>query len=129
MDAPPSRNASPREGLICVVDDDEAVRRALDNLLASAGYASISFASAEACLASGRRDDFVFAVLDIALGGMDGFALQQRLCAGKPLPLVFLSAHDDAGTRRRAFDAGALALLRKPIDADRLFSHIAAALS
>lgn len=116
--------------LICVVDDDESVRRAMDNLLRSAGYASISFDSCESCLASERRGEFAFAVLDVKLGGMSGFSLQQRLAAAdKPLPLVFVSAHGDLAMERRALDAGAIAFMRKPIDVDLLLEHIAGALA
>lgn len=130
MGAPSSSQAIPPHALICVVDDDESVRRAMDNLLKSAGYASISFDSCESCLASTRRGEFAFAILDIKLGGMSGFSLQQRLAADDhPLPLVFVSAHGDLATERRALDAGAIAFLRKPIDVDLLLEHIDRALA
>jgi FixJ family two-component response regulator len=124
-----SKAISPH-ALICVVDDDESVRRAMANLLASAGYSPICFDSGEACLASERRAEFAFAVIDVKLGGMSGFALQQRLAASdKPLPLVFVSAFGDLAMERRALAAGATAFLRKPIDVDLLFEHIAQALA
>jgi FixJ family two-component response regulator len=130
MGAPSSSQAIPPHALICVVDDDESVRRAMDNLLKSAGYASISFDSCESCLGSTRRGEFAFAILDIKLGGMSGFSLQQRLAADDhPLPLVFVSAHGDLAMERRALDAGAIAFLRKPIDVDLLLEHIARALA
>jgi FixJ family two-component response regulator len=130
MGALSSSQGNSAHALICVVDDDESVRRAMDNLLKSAGYASISFDSGESCLASARRGEFALAVLDVKLGGMSGFALQQCLAAAdKPLPLVFVSAHGDLAMERRALDAGAIAFLRKPIDVDLLLEHIARALA
>lgn len=125
-----SSQAISPHALICVVDDDESVRRAMANLLKSAGYSSICFDSGEACLASARRGEFAFAVLDVKLGGMSGFSLQQRLAAAdKSPPLVFVSAYGDLAMERRAIDAGAIAFLRKPIDVDLLLEHIACALA
>jgi FixJ family two-component response regulator len=130
MGAFSSSKAISPHALICVVDDDESVRRAMANLLTSAGYSSICFDSGEACLASARRPEFAFAVLDVKLGGMSGFALQQRLAAAdKPPPLVFVSAYADLAMERRAMAAGATAFLRKPIDVDLLLEHIARALA
>jgi FixJ family two-component response regulator len=130
MGAPTSNQAISPHALICVVDDDESVRLAMANLLASAGYSPICFDSGEACLASARRAQFAFAVLDVKLGGMSGFSLQQRLAGSdQPPPLVFVSAHGDLAMEQRALDAGAIAFLRKPIDVDLLLEHIARALA
>jgi len=58
-------------------------------------------------------------VLDVQMPGMTGLELQQRLACTK-LPLIFITAHDDAGVRRRAMAAGAIAFLCKPFN-DELF--------
>lgn len=129
IDAPRGTPALSANALICVVDDDAAVRHALENLLRSAGFVPIGFESAESCLASPRRADFVFAILDIELSGMDGFDLQRHLQIGGALPLVFLSAHGDRLSQRRALEAGAIALLRKPVDVEHLLTLIARALA
>ena len=124
-----SQDISP-PALICVVDDDESVRHAMANLLKSAGYAAICFESAESCLASERRAEFAFAVLDVKLGGMSGFSLQERLAGAEhSIPLIFVSAHGDLAMEQRALDAGAIAFLRKPIDVDLLLEHIGRALA
>jgi FixJ family two-component response regulator len=129
MGALSSQVISP-QALICVVDDDESVRQAMANLLQSAGYLSICFDSGEACLACAQRAEFAFGVLDVKLGGMSGFSLQQHLAASnRPPPLVFVSAYGDLAMERRALDAGAIAFLRKPIDVDLLLEHIARALA
>lgn len=120
------------QALVCIVDDDGPVRMALANLLQSAGYASVAFASGEALLAptSTGLADIDCAVLDIRLGGMDGFTLQQRLLEKRPgLPVVLISGHGDDAMRQRALDAGAIAFLRKPIDVDALLACIHDALS
>lgn len=116
--------------LVCIVDDDGPVRTALANLLQSAAYATVAFASGEALLASTRLADIDCAVLDIRLGGMDGFALQQRLLEKLPgLPVVLISGHGDEAMRQRALKAGAIAFLRKPIDVDALLACIHDALA
>ncbi len=121
---------SARPALICVVDDDAAVRQALDNLLTSADYIPLCFASGEACLSYARLGDIDFAVVDVKLGGMSGFELQASLQAlDLKLPLVFISGHADQAMEELAVRAGAIALLHKPIDADRLLELIAQALS
>jgi FixJ family two-component response regulator len=117
---------TPAPFLICVVDDNQSVRCAMANLLASAGYRAICFDSAEACMSSGRLSDIDFAVLDVRLSGMSGFALQEHLAAAQiRIPLVLVSGHADSGMEQHAIHAGAIALLRKPIDVDLLLAHIA----
>jgi FixJ family two-component response regulator len=116
---------APTRPLIFIVDDDCPVRTALGNLLRSAGYATAAFESAEELLASGRTGEIDCAVLDVKLGGMNGYELHQRLLALRPaLPVVFVSGHGDDAMERRALLAGAIAFLRKPIDADALLACI-----
>lgn len=126
----PGGAAKPRPVLVCVVDDDDAVRQALDNLLTSVDYVPLSFASGEACLAYARLGDVDFAVVDVKLGGMSGFELQERLNAmDLDLPLVFISGHADSAMEELAMRAGAIALLHKPVDVDRLLVLIEQALA
>src|SRR6266545_3293934 len=98
---------------ICVVDDDEDVRRAVRRLLRAAGFIAETFASAEEFLES--RDDTRAdcLVLDVHLGGLSGVDLQQRLAAsGSSIPVVFITAYDDMATHERA--RGTMEYLRKP---------------
>jgi FixJ family two-component response regulator len=111
--------------VIAIVDDDPSVRRALHRLVRSAGYTVQAFASAQEFLDSlpGRRAACV--VLDIHLDGMDGFDLQERLVADEVgIPVIFISAHDDAPTRERIERSGAIAHLWKPVDGDALLGAI-----
>lgn len=130
MGEPSRSQETPSQSLICVVDDDQPVLHAMANLLESAGYAALCFDSAESCLASARLAEIDFAVFDVKLAGMSGFALQDRLAAAQiDIPLVFVSGHGDSAMEHRALDAGAIALLRKPIDVDLLLAHIARTLA
>ncbi len=115
--------------LVCVVDDDDAVRGGICNLLASAGYGTVAFASAEACLAFDRLAEVHLALFDVRLPGMDGFALHHALVdRGLRLAVVFVSGHADADMAARALQAGAVALLQKPVDADTLLRMVERAL-
>src|SRR3954469_6369921 len=58
-------------------------------------------------------------VLDVQMPGMTGLELQQRLVRAR-LPLIFITAHEEAGMRERAMAAGAIAFLCKPFN-DELF--------
>jgi FixJ family two-component response regulator len=111
--------------IIAIVDDDPSVRRALNRLVRSAGYAVQTFASAHEFLDSlpGHRVDCL--VLDIHLNGISGFDLQERLAADQVgVPVVFISAHDDAPTRERIERSGAAGHLWKPVDEQALLGAI-----
>jgi len=106
-----------------VVDDDESIRRSLENLLASVGIEVRTFASAEDYLESGALDTTACLILDFVLAGMNGLELMQRLRARQsPIVVVMLTAHDDADVRRQALSSGARAFLTKPLDACELMS-------
>ena len=110
---------------ICVVDDDVSVRRALGLLLRSAGFAVETYASAEAFLGSKNETHYDCLVLDIHLGGLSGFALHERLAAaGRSIPTVFITAHDDPATWERARAVVTAEYLRKPFDDQSLIDAI-----
>jgi FixJ family two-component response regulator len=114
---------------IAVVDDDASVRRALQRLLRSAGFAVETFATAREFLDSGHWAQTACLVLDIHLPGMSGLELQEHLAvSGAPIPIVFITAHDDATVRERANRAGAVSYLRKPFDQGTLIEAIGRAI-
>ena len=122
-----TRGTVPETLTIGVVEDDPSFLRALRRLLSGAGFTVVTFASAEEFLASEATETTACLVLDVHLGGMSGFDLQQQLArAGTPIPTVFITAHDDAATRQRA-QAGA-AYLRKPFREAALIGAIRQAL-
>lgn len=60
-------------------------------------------------------------ILDVQMPEMNGLDVQARLAAsGRPLPVIFITAHDEVGIREKALAAGAVAFLRKPFN-DQLF--------
>jgi FixJ family two-component response regulator len=114
--------------LISIVDDDLSVRRAIGRLVRSAGYAVATFASAGEFLESPVLAEAACLVLDISLDGMSGFELQEKLAADRPsLPIIFITALDEATTRER-FKRSGVASLRKPFDDHTLLQAIGHAL-
>lgn len=111
--------------LVCIVDDDFSVRKSLSNLLKSAGYRTVSFASGEEFLASSASDEAACVLLDLKMLGMHGLEVQQRLnLANKTLGVIIMSAHGDEETVTRAMSAGAARFLRKPFSEDVLLASI-----
>jgi FixJ family two-component response regulator len=107
--------------LVAIVDDDELFRRSLERLVRSAGFRVEKFGSAEDFLERGDLDRTACAILDMKLPDMNGFELQRRLVTRpRQIPIVFISAHEDAVMRATALRAGAIAFLRKPFDDNTL---------
>ena len=119
----------PRIPLISIVDDDEALRTSLENLIRSVGLRTQGFTSAEAFLSSNHVPETRCLVLDVRMAGMSGLELQRQMAAAKsPIPIIFITAHEDDAQRARALEAGALAFLHKPFYEEELLNAIEAAL-
>jgi FixJ family two-component response regulator len=119
----PTRGEMPP--VVCVVDDDVSLLRALQRLLNAGGFGVTTFSSAEEFLRAPGRGNVACLVLDVHLGGLSGFELQERLVAsGSRIPVLFITARDDAPTRERARLAGAIDYLRKPFDDELLLAAV-----
>jgi FixJ family two-component response regulator len=116
--------------LVSIVDDDHSVRRALRRLVHLSGFTAETFASAEDFLGSSALVRTACLVLDIHLnGGMSGFGLQAQLTADRVIiPIIFITAHDEASLRERAEASGAAAYLCKPFNDEILLDAIRGAL-
>jgi FixJ family two-component response regulator len=111
--------------LVAIVDDDELFRRSVERLVRSAGFSVETFGSAEDFLERGNLERTACAILDMKLPGMNGFELQRRLITRpRPMPIVFVSAHDDASIRAKTLGAGAVAFLKKPFDDSALLDAL-----
>jgi FixJ family two-component response regulator len=115
--------------LISVVDDDESIRRTTTLLIESFGFGAAAFESAENFLGSGHVNDTSCLIVDVQMPGMNGLQLQSELAAaGRSIPIIFITAHDDKESRRRAMQAGAVAFLGKPFTDEQLLQSIRSAL-
>lgn len=101
--------------LVAVVDDDESVRESLPDLLREFGFRAQTFSSAEEFLASGSLAQTRCLLLDIAMPGMSGPALQRELASQRwRIPIVFITAQSDDVLRPKLLEAGAVDFLCKP---------------
>ena len=108
-----------------VVDDDGSVRRALARLLHQHDIPVESFASAEDFLGRAVGGEPCCLVLDVHLGGLTGFELQDHLASrGVAIPIIFITGHDEIGARTLACRAGQCGFLRKPFQSDALLSLV-----
>src|SRR5882762_4424878 len=115
--------------VVAIVDDDAAVRVALEGLLRSAGLTARAFESAETFIESGQQSQVACLIADIRMPGMSGLDLQAKLNAEKcRVPIIFITAHGDAQMRMQALRAGAVEFLAKPFDDEALLESVRAAL-
>jgi FixJ family two-component response regulator len=118
-----------KTGLVAIVDDDESMRAAIEDLLSSVGIKARSFASAEEFLLSGLQSAIACLISDIRMPGMTGLELQAKLVAeGSRIPIIFITAHGNTRMRRQALEAGAIEFLGKPFDDESLLGSVRSAL-
>jgi FixJ family two-component response regulator len=114
---------------IAIVDDDQSVQSALQDLMEADGLSARSFGSAEEFLQSGLQRKTACLIVDIRMPGMSGLELQARLKADRfDTPIIFITAHGDARVRMQAMREGAAEFLVKPFDDQVLLSRVRAAL-
>lgn len=117
--------------LILLVDDDVLILGLLSTCLECAGY-EVRIATTGAMALDLIRDGIRapdLALLDIAMPGMSGLDLADRLVTETNIPFMVLSAHDDQESIRRASERGALGYLVKPIEVAGIAPAIQAALA
>ena len=121
-----SSEQSPR--LIAIVDDDQSVQSALQDLIESEGLSTLCFGSAEEFLDSGAQNEAGCLIADIRMPGMSGIELQGKLKADRcRIPIIFITAHGDAKMRIQAMRDGAVEFLTKPFDNAVLLETVHAA--
>lgn len=114
-----------RKLLVCVVDDDEAVRAATTSLLRSAGYSTSSFCSAEDFLKSASRRSWACVVADIQMPGMSGIELAHLLRQKPPFtPVILMTARTEREVLSGGASPEAVCLLRKPFSANQLLGCV-----
>lgn len=110
---------------IFVIDDQQAVREALGEMLRVLGYAVEIYASAEDFLQAASSDRTGCVVADVRMPGMDGIALVRELVRREiALPVVLISGHADVPMAVAAIKAGAEDFIEKPIDDTYLVAAI-----
>src|SRR5262245_28818648 len=94
---------------VALVEDDAGMSHALARILRLAGYQPATFVSAEALIRDDGGAGADCLVLDVQLPGMSGFELRDHLArAGIAVPVIFITAYDDAEARVQAQQANAI---------------------
>jgi len=115
--------------LISLVDDDQSVRESLPDMLRQFGYTVRAFAAADAFLASDAVAQTRCLILDVAMPGMSGPALQQELARrGLRIPIIFITAQSNETLRARLLAQGAADFLVKPFNDTALLGALKKAL-
>lgn len=114
---------SGRKPMVCVVDDDAAVRESICALIGSLDTEVRDYASGNAFLGDPAAASADCLVLDVRLPGISGLELQERL-QDEQTPIVFVSAHGDIAMAVRAIRAGALDFLEKPFSSQDLLDRV-----
>jgi two-component system, LuxR family, response regulator FixJ len=118
------------EPLICVIDDDEAVRQSLEFLLRTAGIKVRAFESATVFLEALADEKVSCIITDVRMPGMTGIDLLRRLNEMKAdIPVIVITGHGDIALAVDAMKMGALDFLEKPFDDELLLSAVRSALN
>ena len=120
------RDAAP---VVCLVDDDESVRKSIVRVLGSAGFKVQAFSEPDAFLRHLRIHSVPVAILDIWMDTMTGMELLAHLCARSPdTRCIFITGREDHAAEMTVMHAGAFAFFVKPFDNKRFLQAVQDAL-
>ena len=113
------------EAIVFIVDDDEAVREGLQELVESVGLETRAFSSAQEFLDSYDEEWHGCLLLDVRMPGMSGLKLQEELNRrGCQLPIIFLTGHGDVPMAVETLRRGAVDFVEKPAGGQYLLDKV-----
>ena len=113
---------------ILLLDDDPEVLRLLRGILADHGYTVHQSSDAALALADVQRNPPDLVLLDLVMPRIDGYAMCAELKAElrtASIPVIFISALNEAFDKVRAFAVGAVDYITKPFEADEVLARVA----
>ncbi len=113
---------------VLVLEDDDGIRTSLSLSLEDAGYAVVGCARAEEALASVAREPVDLMLVDLMLGGIDGFTFISRVRGDTDAPIVVLSARQGTSDIVQALEVGADDYVTKPFVVEELHARLRALL-
>jgi len=114
---------------VFIVDDDDAVRDSIQELLESVGLRAEGYPSGQAFLDAFEPERPGCLILDVRMSGISGLAVQERLNAlGATQPIIILTGHGDVPMAVQAMQAGAVDFLQKPYRDQALLDSVSRAL-
>ena len=116
------------KAVIALIDDDEAARASIGQMLRLRGYHVEAFSSAEGALAWPGLPDADCVITDIKMPGMNGEEFLEEITRRRfPPPTVMITGHGDVSMAVRCLKAGAYEFVEKPFDDDVLLACVARA--
>jgi len=110
---------------ICLIDDDDAARTALERVFAAEGHEVVSYPNGERGLKAALEEDFDCVLTDLRMPGVSGMELIDRLRDELPnLPVVLMTAHGTTDTAIEATRRGAFDYILKPFEMEELLSVV-----
>jgi two-component system, LuxR family, response regulator FixJ len=118
-----------QKSTVYIVDDDQAIRRAMELLMRSVGLEFEIFHSGDDFLENHTNERAGCLVLDIRMPGLGGLELQEKLNeVGSTLPIIFITGHGDVPMAVEAMQKGAVDFIQKPFRDQELLDRIGEAL-
>ena len=103
--------------IVCVIDDDTSVLKALGRLLSSAGLRMTGFNDPRLFLEHAKENKVALVIIDVWMPELGGLEVQRLLQTIAPsTPVIIMTARDDAGMDRIAFTQGAVGFFTKPFN-------------
>jgi FixJ family two-component response regulator len=116
--------------VVCLLDDDPSVLRAVGRLLSSAGWCVKQFSEPDEFLVYAKIHRVPVAIIDVWMPLMNGLEVQSRLRELSPTTrIIIFTGKDDPRVRSAALNAGASAFLMKPFDDEELLTAVRLALT
>lgn len=112
---------------VLVVDDEPLNADLLEQELGAAGYRTVAAASGEQALAAAAQLAPDLILLDVTMGGIDGYETCRRLKASeatRAIPVIFLTARTETFEKVRAFGSGAVDYVTKPFELGTLLDRL-----
>jgi two-component system C4-dicarboxylate transport response regulator DctD len=114
-----------RKNVIVVIDDDEAARTSIGQMLMLRGYDTKIFASAESALSMADINNVDCIVTDVKMPGMDGEQfLAEAIRRGVPSPIIMITGHGDISMAVRCLKAGSYDFVEKPFEDEVLLACV-----
>jgi CheY-like chemotaxis protein len=106
---------------VLVVDDDPAVRKSIDRVLTSKGYAVITAENGEEAMRKLNEEKYDLVYTDIRMPGMSGLDVAEQVKARKPwTPVVIITGYGTDAAQARAKAAGVASFVHKPLSPEMI---------
>ena len=111
---------------ILIIEDEEAIRQILSELLISAGYEVTAAGDGLEGIGKFRERSYCLVLLDVMMPKIDGYPLCRLIRNGSDVPIIMLTALDEEEAQLRAFELKVDDYITKPYSMAVLYAKITA---